>query len=60
VRSEAVAAVKCKHEWKRVPAHVVTVLDEPEAKQRCETYNAECAKCGAHAWLHWPVSYGRE
>ena len=43
-----------QHVWKRVPPVVVTVLDEPEVRDRFETYNAECPRCGARAWLHWP------
>lgn len=46
--------VSCAHAWKRVPPFVVTVLDEPEVRDRLETYNAECSRCGARAWLHWP------
>jgi hypothetical protein len=42
------------HAWKRVPVRVVTVLDEPEVRERFDTYNSECRRCGAKAWLHWP------
>ena len=46
--------VSCVHVWKRVPPVVVTVNDPLATVKGGETYNAECPRCGARAWLHWP------
>lgn len=46
---------RCDHRWKRVPP-VVVVVNDPKADQKGgETYNSECGRCGARAWLHWPT-----
>lgn len=44
------------HEWRAVPAVIVTIADPFVDAKGGETYNAECA-CGARAWLHG--SFGR-
>jgi hypothetical protein len=47
--------VNCEHDWKHVAPVVVVVNDPFACEKGGETYNGECVKCGARAWLHWPV-----
>jgi hypothetical protein len=56
VALQADGAMKCvQHAWRRSARPVVVVVNDPLAREKGgETYNAECRRCGARAWLHWP------